>query len=606
MAGAVFAPALFGEGVLDDYSHILHNPLIRHLSNFPALLFSSVVDSGGAEAAPSFYRPLPFLSWGIGRALFGPGLLGQHLINLLLHAANGWLVFALVGRLIGGGLPALLAGAIFTLHPLQVEGVAWATGRVDLLLTCFLLLAGWFWLRPGRSNAWWSGFFYFLALLSKETAILFLLSLPALWFLPKELWPFSERKPRAYATLAATAIYLACRRWAVAPGAFFWPSLWPGFVPWMNLCGGGIELFVRGGPPDFSRLLPVAAGRTAVGVAWLLSTAISARFAIRRPPWRAVLVGAAGYLLCCYPLALYLRQQAAVADRHFYPLLFFLILAWVGAAWAIPWPRWRWLRGGLMAAVALWLGYGAAVSAQRSWVWLSEEAIYRSSLARHPDNLFPRYFLALRASRRQEVEAAIAEYRRIVAVDAHFLYARSNLAALLLQRRHYGEAARYLREELALAPDSVRDWKNLAAAYQGLGDFSRCARVWERVLQWSAPALRSLFPMAVCQMESGAWIQSRDNLRRLLAMAPRHFPAWLQLARVEAYLGDKAAARQALQEADAISPNDPLSLRELVLAWQRLPGAGATACECARRGLDLAGDKALRSFFLAARRRCPK
>ena len=98
-----------------------------------ARAFQSTLDA-------SWY-PLSWLSFMLDAELFGRGSAGPHLTNMLLHVANGILLFLLWERLTGSLWRSALVAALFVLHPLHVESVAWVSERKDVLSTCFGLLA---------------------------------------------------------------------------------------------------------------------------------------------------------------------------------------------------------------------------------------------------------------------------------------------------------------------------------------------------------------------------------------------------------------------------------------------------------------------------------
>ena len=87
------------------------------------------------------WHPLTVLSHMLDCQLFGLKPWGHHLTNVLLHALNAVLVFVLLRQMTGATWRSLLVAALFALHPLRVESVAWVAERKDVLSGCFGLLA---------------------------------------------------------------------------------------------------------------------------------------------------------------------------------------------------------------------------------------------------------------------------------------------------------------------------------------------------------------------------------------------------------------------------------------------------------------------------------
>src|SRR5947209_4290195 len=115
---------------LDDPDYVQDNPLLRA---DPLSAFTTV--------HAGYWIPLTWLSYQLDYHLYGLAPGGYHRTNLLLHAANALLLFLLLCRLTGATWPSGFAAALFALHPLQVESVAWVTERKDVLSTFFGLLA---------------------------------------------------------------------------------------------------------------------------------------------------------------------------------------------------------------------------------------------------------------------------------------------------------------------------------------------------------------------------------------------------------------------------------------------------------------------------------
>jgi hypothetical protein len=139
----------------------------------------SALDALALRPYALFFRPLSGLVWWAGARAWGAAPLGYHLVNVMLHAANSLLVYAIGGRLLGSRGAAALAGLLFAVHPVHVEPVLWAACQPDLLATAGSLLSllllevalssGSPWLRAGLVA---SSFLAFaLALLAKESAL---------------------------------------------------------------------------------------------------------------------------------------------------------------------------------------------------------------------------------------------------------------------------------------------------------------------------------------------------------------------------------------------------------------------------------------------------
>ncbi len=154
-----YLPALRGGFIWDDDQHLTANPAVR---TGPGLLYIWL-----ARGATQQYYPLTYTSFWLEHQIFGLNVVPYHLTNVLLHAANAALAWELLRRLRVPG--ASFAAAVFALHPVQVESVAWISERKNVLATCLMLLSMLTYLRDGRGRGgYWLSLVLFLgALLSK-------------------------------------------------------------------------------------------------------------------------------------------------------------------------------------------------------------------------------------------------------------------------------------------------------------------------------------------------------------------------------------------------------------------------------------------------------
>ena len=137
LAAVVYLPALDGTALWDDDVYLTENPLVTGDGGFGRIWFS--------RDHPSQYFPLVYSAFRLEYLAWGLDLRFYHLVNVLLHALNALLLWLILRRLAVPG--ALLATALWALHPVQVESVAWLTELKNTLSTFFLFGSLLAWVR---------------------------------------------------------------------------------------------------------------------------------------------------------------------------------------------------------------------------------------------------------------------------------------------------------------------------------------------------------------------------------------------------------------------------------------------------------------------------
>ena len=185
---ALFSPALRHQYVdIDDVQYTVETPQVvgeLSLANV-RWAFTTVHES--------WYSPLLWISFMADSSIFGPAPFGYHFTNVLLHAANAMLLFWLLFRLFHAPLAAFFAAALWALHPLRVESVAWIAERKDVLSGLFFLLAVLAYLRyaerPARTRLAAVAFTMAAGMLSKTILVV----LPPLLLL-LDAWPLRRAR----------------------------------------------------------------------------------------------------------------------------------------------------------------------------------------------------------------------------------------------------------------------------------------------------------------------------------------------------------------------------------------------------------------------------
>ncbi len=511
-----YLPAVGNGYVWDDDAYLTANNLVVAPDGLRRIWLS--LDS------PSQYFPLVYTSFRLEYALWGLRPPGYHLVNILLHALNALLVWRLLRRL---SLPgAWLAAALFALHPVNVESVAWVTERKNVLSTPFFLaaLACWLSFLESAGRERWRRYalclvLFLLALFAKTTAV----TLPAAMLLVvwlKEarigrgrLWaaaPFAliglgmglltvwwERFHQK--TAGSEFAYSLVERVLIASRAlwfYLWKLAWPASLSF-SYPKWKID------PADPAAYLWLAAILILVLAMWRW------RGRLGRGPAAAAVFFAASLAPLLGFFSLYTFRYSFVADHYQYvaaigPLALFAAVfdrLAGGSPFAAPGPpappRPAPLRA--LAASLLLLAVLGALTWRQTLVYKNEEILWRDTIDKNPDSWLARSnlgrLLAARGDMRGALEQtyqavrlypaspeahvnfgvalqsagrwdeAIAEYRRALEIEPDYPKAKSNLGAALARSGRRGEAMNLIQESMRGKPSMRVD------SYLRQGDF---------------------------------------------------------------------------------------------------------------------------------------
>jgi tetratricopeptide (TPR) repeat protein len=491
LACLVFAPTL-GHGwfAMDDDLYVAANPTVSGGLSAEGIRWAFTSVGYAAN-----WHPLTWLSLMLEASLLGSTPAVHHLGNVLLHAAAAALLLAFLAAATGSLPLSLLAAALFALHPLRVESVAWIAERKDVLgaLGWMVAMAAWLaWLR--RPTPW---------RMAGATALFAvgLLAKPMLVTLPFALllldaWPFGRLRsrrdlPRLALEKAPLLLLSAGASWMtmlaqsrgglVAPPEAITPAIRVGnalvsVVSYLRLTlwPAGLAFYY----PHPGRRLPVALAVGAAVALALVTAAALLRY--RRQPYLAT--GWLWFLGTLVPvLGLVQVGTQGMADRYTYlPHVGLLVaLVWGGSGLAA---RLR-LPAAAVRAVAVAAVAAVAILAWRQvGIWRSSESVYRHSLAKTERNWLVHNNLAdllLDAGRPAE---AVEQYRASLAIRTFSAATRLNLGVALAAVGRADEAAAELEIVLRSNPDGVEALYALANIRAGQGRLPEAAGLYRRAL----------------------------------------------------------------------------------------------------------------------------
>lgn len=509
LAVAVYLNTL-GNGFLNDDEHqVLLNPWLESFRSVPAIFTHHAWGFTPVPPLAEFYRPLMHLAYLILYQLFGPRAWAFHLLNILLHAANTFLVQRLVTRWfdVETGAPAagprtgtrpgrflpFVAALVFGLHPVHTEAVAWIASLPELGFTFFGLAALCLHAAPGESGTKRSlamGALFLLALLSKETALTLLaVALIQDGLRRRGARPLALDLRRLWPLLVATALYLGMRAQALTGVSVAAGHSW-------NLGPAGRLLNVMALFAEYLRYLlvpvglaywhpfaPVTSFATAVGaVALLVAAAFAAAAWIAWRRSRLAFLALAWIVVPLTPTFLLDRfPRTPFAERYLYlSVLGFALLAALGFD-ALA--RRRALRAGAaVVLVALAVGYGTATVA-RNRVWKDAHTLFMDSVRKAPDTPRPPVALASKLVERGRFEEALAHHRILVAMEPGNPRVHSAMAGALSIAGRSDEALERFERAVALAPGDAYHHNLLAIELARRGDIEAARGHFEEAVR---------------------------------------------------------------------------------------------------------------------------
>jgi protein O-mannosyl-transferase len=536
---------------IDDPHYVTSNAIVQSGLNWISMTWAWTTTHAG------FWMPLTWISLELDAALYWPAAWGFHLTNLLLHLANTLLAYGLMWRLTGKlGISALIA-ALFAIHPLHVESVAWITERKDVLSCFFGLLALLAYLRYRAGPSVWRmaavALLFELSLLAKPV----LVTLPALmlvldwWQVSEPAAPARDSKMawwtrRVLEKLPLFGLSLACTLITIETQHTIGATSLVRLPLKLRLANAVVSyeryLAKTFWPVDLAVYYPHPGGSltlTQISIASLLLIAITGLAFVWRKSVPAVLVGWLWFIGCLAPnIGLIQAGGQAMADRFSYFALLGLFLALVAGADVLA----RRLQVAATPRIALALvviiGLGTLTFAQVG-LWKNCATLYTHTLAVTEDNGYIHELLGIYYHDHGEWE--LAEEQLGKAIDMKMAFTPN---AYL----YYGSIKHRKKEWLSAAENleiAVQLQPKLAIAHYFLGD---------TLLHLGA-------------RDPAALVRAEKHLAQAAALQPSFAQAYLSLAMVQDRRGHRTQARNTIDHALDVTA-DP-QLREKLEEYLR-------------------------------------
>jgi Flp pilus assembly protein TadD len=570
---ALFWPCTRNGLVYDD------EPLVRD-SFVQSGLTAGNVWSAFTSIEAAHWHPLTWISFEIDQAI-GFGTRGLHATNVLLHALNSWLLYQVLLRSTGAIWRSWFAAALFAIHPLHVESVAWIAERKDVLSTFFWFLGLLTYIGYARAPAARimvvAMALMTLGLMAKSMVV----TLP-LTLLIFDWWPLCRIGVSAENRLHQA---ISWRQAVFEKAPLFMLAmmgigvqLWVQRVSWRNEpivpVGMRIEnaivapvIYLRKmlWPSDLAAFYPYPSNSYAppeVILAGLVLCAITI-LAIRQLSTRPYLVaGWAWYLITLGPVSGVLQVLGghAYADRYTYvPMAgIFWMVAWglgdalrvVHGAWSVDGAKIL-----VVAGAGLWLGALCWLTSRQIPTWHDDLQLWSHAITVNGENYFVLNNLGVALERRNRIDEAIARYDRSISLKGNYSGSHNNLGQLFERTGRLSEAAREYHEAANLDPDNPQPWTNLGRLFGTLGKWHEAADAARHAsaLVPKDPGVRSLAGMDL--VYAGDFRGARRELESAKQIDPKLAQAWYYLGMVQMIEGEDAQAVDSFFRAASLKPD---------------------------------------------------
>ena len=573
----------------DDDSVVYENPAVTRGLDLHEIGQVFTQDSGRDS-----WFPVTDISHMLDWQLYGPNAGGHHLTNVLLHAATAIVLFLVLQGMTGAVWRSAFVAAVFALHPLRVESVAWIAERKDVLSGLFFVLALWAWNRhvereptlqktdspigdavksidPSQWSAGygWALVFFSLGLLSKSIVV----TLPLVLLL-LDFWPLRRLNVKAFPKLllekwpfyllsaAGCAVTILTQKHVVqAVRQFTLPwRLGNALLAYVDYLGhsfypAGLELLYPHPPSQ----LPIAS----VCLSALVLLVISAVTLIWRRKCPYLLAGWLWCLVVFSPVIDIMQTgDQARADRYTYlpQIGLFIALAW-GMADLFRWVRYRRVILGFSGAVIL-AAISAAAYVQTAY-WKNSISIWTRTLSLWPQSYIAHCNLGIAFADRGDAAAAVQHFNQALQINPTDAKSINNLGKVLTSQGKPDAAIQDFHQALQLEPDDAKILNNLSVALANEGKVNEAVQDLEHALQIKPEYAEAYYNLGNIYASRADYDGASQNYEQALDINPDFAEARCNLGLTLAKQGKLDDAIEEYEQAIRLKPNYLDALNDL-------------------------------------------
>lgn len=541
----LYANTLMNGFVYDDISTIVTNTLIKDLDNLPSLLDKKAYF---AQSAETTYRPVVTLTYFIDYALYGSNPWGYHLTNIILHAANGILLYIFLMLLLKEtGLKPLLASLLFVSHPVLTESVNSISFREDLLVFIFYMgaLILYLHIRPQEVNSdkkansgndkrslllyFVSCVLYFFALLSKEMAVTF----PLIVCLYE--WVYSNNKNKGFKDIinryvlgyfSVTVVYVCIRFFLFLNLFEEKPEAWGVTeriitVPWLIASYIKRILFAVFIPLDyvFFPLRTIFSLRFVVPIIVLMSILAISLFEKKRK--RELTFGVLFFLLTLIPVYNLVPLINPFAMRYLYLPIAGLIIA---SSFLLPAkvkrPGFRKKAEYLSLFIIIIIIFNSISVISRNRIWRDQYTLWSDAVKKMPNSPWAHNGLGHVYSTQGRMDDAIREFKVALRLRPDYADVHNSLGMAYGMQGHPDIAMQEFSYAVALKPNYIDAIYNLGLSYDEIGRVDDAIRQYMIVLKLNPYHVAAYNNLGYIYLSKGMIDEAIAEFNKALRISP--------------------------------------------------------------------------------------
>jgi type IV pilus biogenesis/stability protein PilW len=536
----VYQPVWHAGFIWDDTLVLTTNPVIIGPLGLKEIWTTSAAD----------ICPLTLTTFWVEHTLWGLAPLPYHLVNILLHGASAVLLWRVLRSLQAPG--AWLGAALWALHPVQVESVAWVAEMKNTESCLFFLLSILFFVKGQRSRGGWNYaltlLFAALAMASKSSTVVLpgVLCLCAWWMEGRWHWRNLARVVPIVLMSVAAGVVSMWRQGLGGANDPQWAQTWPerlvtaGDAVWFYL--GKllwphplITIYPRWqvNAGQWFMYLPLVAVIVVLFILWLKRESRS------RPCFFAF----AYFLVALLPVlglvSTYFERYSFVAD-HFQYLASMGPLALAGAGMVelakLAIPKTPWLQSSICAGLLLILGL---LSWQRTWAYESNETLWTDTLASNQDSWAAQFNLGNDFLKKGQVDEAMARFQKALEIDPNYADAHSNLGLVLYRKGQVEKAIFEYQKALGIDPNNAKTHNDLGAALYQIGQVDEAMIQFQKALGIDPNYANAHDNLGIALLKKGRVDEAIVQFQEVVRLNPNDSDAQNNLAKA------RAMARQA-------------------------------------------------------------